>query len=98
MESKLLAFCVTYFLYLPSRAISLRCLPVLLDYDLLLDKSVLLNVYQGFLLAGMKYLAYISALPQWRGRGKGCGKERYKPLKLDRKLVLYFFSKFLLMK
>lgn len=78
----------------PPRAICLRCLPLLLDSSLLPDRSVLLNMYQGFLLAGMKFLAYITALPQWRGRSKGRGKDCYKPRRLERSLVLYFFSEF----
>ncbi len=68
------------------RAVQLRCLPVLLDSHMLSFKCVLVNVYQTFLMAALKYLAYITALPQWSKR------HGYKPAKLDRRLVLHFYS------
>ncbi len=82
----LLAFKTLKLSEISYRAVRLRCLPILLDCELLSEKTRIINIYQGFLLAGVKFLAYITALPQWRR------KDGYRFLKLERKLTLYFFS------
>ncbi|XP_064401620.1 telomerase reverse transcriptase-like isoform X2 [Halichondria panicea] len=77
----------SYLRHFSRRIIRLKCMPVLLDAQVVTNKTAVVNIYQGFLIASYKYLTVLLSMPNGNKMAYPCKRGGF-----TRKDFLFFFK------